>query len=316
MVTMIERTDVSAHIPEEVEREVVAAIPEGSAVLSLARQLPNMSRNQKRIPVMSQLATAYFVNGDTGLKSTTSLKWKNKYLNAEEVAAIIPIPEAVLNDMDYDIWGQSRPEILRAIGLAVDLAMIYGTNAPSTWPQNLLAGATAASNVVDLSVVVGAGGDLYTATLGEGGVYEKVEVDGFGVSGNVAPLGLKAKLRNLREPSNGKPIFNQSLQEGVQYALDGSPILFPKNGSMDAAQFWLMCGDFDELVYSIRQDVTFKILDQAVIQDSAGTIVYNLAQQDMVALRVVVRLAWELPNPVNAVQPTEANRYPFGFLIP
>jgi hypothetical protein len=77
-----------------------------------------------------------------------------------------------------------------------------------------------------------------------------------------------------------------------------------------------MSGDFDQLVYSIRQDITFKLLDQAVIQDSAGTIIFNLAQQDMVALRAVMRLGWQLPNPINRVQPTAASRYPFSFLIP
>ena len=46
-----------------------------------------------------------------------------------------------------------------------------------------------------------------------------------------------------------------------------------------------------QLVYSIRQDITVKILDQGVIQDpETKDIVYNLAQQDMIALRVVMRL--------------------------
>lgn len=49
---------------------------------------------------------------------------------------------------------------------------------------------------------------------------------------------------------------------------------------------------------TIRQDVTVKILDQGVIQDiNTKEIMYNLAQQDMVALRVVFRMGWALPNP-------------------
>ena len=41
-----------------------------------------------------------------------------------------------------------------------------------------------------------------------------------------------------------------------------------------------------------------KILDQGVIQDPATKdIVYNLAQQDMIALRIVFRMGWALPNP-------------------
>ena len=57
-------------------------------------------------------------------------------------------------------------------------------------------------------------------------------------------------------------------------------------------------GDFSQAVYSIRQDVTVKLLDQGVIQDPVTKeIVYNLAQQDMIALRVVFRMGWALPNP-------------------
>jgi hypothetical protein len=64
----------------------------------------------------------------------------------------------------------------------------------------------------------------------------------------------------------------------------------------------------------MRQDVTYKLLDQAVITDGAGKIIYNLAQQDMVALRAVMRLGFALPNPINRVNPVAATRYPFATL--
>jgi len=55
-------------------------------------------------------------------------------------------------------------------------------------------------------------------------------------------------------------------------------------------------------------------LTEAVLQDAAGNIVYNLAQQDMVALRAVMRLGFALPNPINRMQPTAASRFPFATL--
>jgi len=48
--------------------------------------------------------------------------------------------------------------------------------------------------------------------------------------------------------------------------------------------------------------------------DGAGNIIYNLAQQDMVALRAVMRLGFALPNPINRMNPTAATRYPFAVL--
>ena len=314
--SIISRTDAEALIPTEVSNEIIQNVPQQSAVMSLARKLPNMSRKQKTLPILAALMTAYFVNGEAGgsgggLKQTSEIAWANKSIIAEELAVIVPIPEAVLDDADYDIWGEVRPRIEEAFGKAFDQAALYGTNAPATWPSNLLTGATAAGNVVTL----GTGADIYDDIMGEDGVLALIEADGYGVTGHVAAMTMKAKLRGLRD-ANGVPIFNSSVQEKTRYTLDGEDLIFPKNGSVDASQSLLVSGDWQQLVYAIRQDITYKILTEAVIQDNTGAIVYNLAQQDMVALRAVMRLGWQLPNPINALQPVEASRYPFGFLKP
>ncbi|NLW89996.1 MAG: phage major capsid protein [Syntrophomonadaceae bacterium] len=314
--SIISRSDAEALIPTEISNEIIQNVPQFSAVMSLARRLPNMSRKQKSIPVLSALISAYFVNGEAGgsgggLKQTSKAAWEGKNIVAEELAVIVPIPEAVLDDADYDIWGEIKPQMTEAFGRAFDQAALYGTNAPSTWPSNLLTGATNAGNVVTL----GTGVDVYDDIMGESGVLALVEVDGFGVNGHIGAMTMKSKLRGLRD-ANGVPIFNSSVQEKTRYTLDGEDIVFPKNGAIDAAQSLLVSGDWQQLVYSIRQDITYKVLTEAVIQDNTGAIIYNLAQQDMVALRAVMRLGWQLPNPVNALQPTAASRYPFGVLKP
>jgi len=270
-----------------------------------------MTRAQLRMPVLSGLITAGFVDGDTGLKETSEISWANKYVNAAELAVIVPIPETVLSDVDYDVWGEVRPRILEAFGKAFDQAVLYGTNKPSDWPDGLVTGATAASQAVTL----GTGADIYDDIMSEDGVIALVEEDGFMVTGHIAALALRAKLRGLRD-NQGLPIFVRTVQTATPYELDGVPVDFPKNGAVDAAQSLLVSGDWTQLVYAIRQDVTYKVLTEAVITNGAGTIQYNLAQQDMVALRVVMRLGWQLPNPVNNVNQTEATRYPFAVLLP
>ena len=309
--SQISRSDAEALIPEDVQREIVQGVVEQSTVLRLGKKLANMTRNQRRMPVLSLFPTGYFVTGDSGLKKTTDIQWENKYINAEEIAVIAPIPEAVLDDVDYDIWGELKPQIVAEFGRVFDAAVMFGDNAPTDWPTDLLAGAVAAGN----DVTLGTGADLYTDLMEEDGVIAALESDGFMSSGAVAGLSMRAKLRGVRDADGGL-IFQRSMQEKAGYTLDGEPIYFPRNGSWDSTQAHLIAGDWTKLVYSIRQDITYKILTEAVIQDASGNIVYNLAQQDMVALRAVMRLGWQVPNPINRIQETEANRYPFAALIP
>lgn len=306
----INRTGAEALMPEDYSREIIQGVVAKSAIMQLATKAPNMSRKQRRIPVLSTLPTAYFVNGDQGLKQTTSQAWDNKYFNAEEIAVIVPIPEAVLDDADYDIWGEVKPRIMESIGVAFDQAVLFGKNAPSSWPTNILDAATAASKVVAL----GTGDDLYEDIMGEDGTIALVEKSGFMATGHIADTSMRGRYRGLRD-SNKQPIFKTSMQSSSQYELDGSPIFFPLNGCMDTSKALQFTGDFKQIVYTMRQDMTYKILDQAVIQDSSGTILLNLAQQDMVALRAVMRIAWQVPNPISRMDDSD-DRYPISVLTP
>ena len=326
--SIISRSDASALIPEEVSDAILTSVGGTNPLMQLARQLPRMSRAQTRLPVPSALASAYFVSGDTGLKQTTEAAWANKYIDAEELAVIVPISEAVLDDADYPIWEQVQEQLVTAFSLAITQAVLFGTNIPATWTNNLgaaglLARCTAASHVVDLSTQEGAGQDIYDVLLGAGGVIALIEEDGYMATGHVAHLSMRGKLRGVREKvwngataaNLGSPIFTNSMQESSQYLLDGQPIYFPTDGSM-ASTALLFAGQWDQLVYAMRQDMTFKLLTEAVIQDSGGNILYNLAQQDMVALRAVMRLGFALPNPINRINSNSTTRCAFAALVP
>ena len=95
---LISRTDAAALIPEEVSNEMLKAtraVRRAAAVHAASRWA-----QPGALPVLSALPIAYCVTGDTGLKQTTEVNWANKFLNIEEIAAIVPVPEAVLDDAD------------------------------------------------------------------------------------------------------------------------------------------------------------------------------------------------------------------------
>lgn len=293
MANSITRQQAEALIQEQLINTIQQDAPKQSVFMQLARKLPNMTSKQTRIPVLDMLPMAYWVNGDTGFKQTSEQAWDNVYLDAAELAVIVPIPEAVVADASFDIMGEVQPRVVEAIGQRVDSAVIFGVNRPANWRADLITTARQAGN----NVSPGASPNYYDLIMGEDGVIAKVEASGRMVTGALSGMGMRAKLRGLKTTS-GSPIFKSDMQGATQYALDGAPMYFPQNGAFDSSIAQLIVGDFSQAVYAIRQDITVKILDQGVIQDpNTKAIIYNLAQQDMIALRVVFRMGWALPNP-------------------
>lgn len=112
-VNSISRNDLSGLIPEPISAEIIQGVTEGSAILQMGRRLPNMTSKNLSMNVLDMLPTAYFVDGDNGTKQTTKMAWDKKKIVAEEIAVIVPIPEAVLDDATYDIWGEVKPRIMK-----------------------------------------------------------------------------------------------------------------------------------------------------------------------------------------------------------
>jgi HK97 family phage major capsid protein len=305
---IISRTDGQALVPEEVSNEILKNLAYNSALLALSRRA-TMGTNQTRMPVLAALPTAYFVNGDTGLKQTTEVNWTNKYLNAEEIAAIVPIPENVLDDTSYDIWGEVRPLLEQAAGRVLDAAAFFGVNKPSSWPSDVVTASAAAGNTVARGTNAAAAGSL-AGDISD--AMATVEGDGFAVTGVVTQRSYMGRFRQVRSTQGERLLdvdLNGKMVEGAPYqiAMDG---LWPTGGG--AAE--LLVGDFSNSIVAVRKDFTYKILTEAVIQDTTGAIIYNLAQQDMVALRLTCRFAWQVANVINYQQQVEASRYPFAVL--
>lgn len=308
-VNIIDRTGADSLIPVQEANEIIQGVITQSAVLSRGRKLANMTSRQYKIPVLDMLPIAYFVNGDTGQKQTTKQAWDKKMITAEEIAVIVPVPEAVLDDSEYDIWGEVRPRIVEAFGKKIDGAILFGADKPSTWRDDVVTTATKAGATVTLSD----GDSLYEKIMGEAGVIAKVEESGYFVNAHMADISMRAKLRGLRD-STGHPLFKSDMQTGTNYTLDGSSMNFPNNGAFDKSKALMISGDFGQLTYAIRQDITFKLFTEGVIQNTDGTIAYNLMQNDMIALRAVMRLGWEIPNPINSLKTDKTKRCPFAIL--
>lgn len=293
-------------VPEPVSAQILQELPTQSFLLQRAGRV-QMSTKTQRQPVLDVLPTAYWVSGDSGMKQTSSVDWKNVHLVAEELAVIVPIPEAYLDDAQVPIWDEVRPRIVEALGMKIDAAGLFGVDKPGSWPTDIYASAVAAGN----AIVAGSSG---STDFGQdvARVGELIAQDGFSVTGFAARPGLKWKLVGLRS-QDGIPIYQPNMQDGMgPGTLYGYPITEVTNGSWDSTEAELIAGDWSKAIIGMRQDVTWKLFTEGVISDAEGKVVLNLMQQDSVALRVTMRVAFATSNPVTRLAAAEEARYPFG----
>jgi hypothetical protein len=203
------------------------------------------------------------------------------------------------------------PLLVEAVGRTLDAAVFFGTNAPASYPTNVLAGAVAAGNSITESAAATAGGfygdiDAVNAALW---------ADGYDPNGYVAATSAKGKFAAARN-SQGDRLDAGRLSGGMDN-LDGQPVVYPMRGLWPTGAgtgVRLFAGDWTQFVLGVRQDITIKVSNEAVIQDNTGAIVYNSFQQDLTFLRLTFRVGWQVANRINNDQATEAARYPVAAL--
>lgn len=307
---MIDRTGAAALIPEEVATDIVKAVQYESVSMRRFRSV-RMGRKQQRMPVLSVLPQASWVNGDTGLKSVTDASWANKYLTAEPIACIIPIPEDVLDDADFDLWAEVKPLAVQAIARKIDSAtFLNDVSRPSSWPTPIQLGCTAAGHSVTRGTAAVTAGGIATDISNAMGF---VEADGFVPSADIAVPDFKARVRNARD-ADGQRLMDSSADAN---SIFGVPIDFTLAGlwgsSTGDPEFFT--GDFSQAIMGIRTDITAKVLTESTLYDDNGDVLFALAQQDMVAVRLVTRVAFQVPNPINYYNVNSSTRYPFAMVV-
>lgn len=294
-------------VPVEEVNEIIQEAPKTSVALSRMRQVRMSSKTRKQ-PVLATLPVAYWVDGDTGLKQTSKATWDNVVMTAEELAVLVPVPNAVLDDSNMPIWENVRPLVSEAIGKKVDESAVFGIDKPVTFPDAVVPGAIAAGNTLAEGTNTDLGADV-AALAG------MVAADGFAVNGFATAPGYNWRLVGLRD-ANGQPLYGNPMQSGQPGTLYGYPLNEVTNGAWQADAATLIAADWSKFIIGIRQDITFDIFDQMVITDDDGKVIFNAPQQDSKVMRVVFRFGYQVANPLTRTNADGATRYPAGVLTP
>lgn len=302
----IDRSDAAGILTDQEFREVLQDAVKFSAALRTFRRVP-MSTKVGKMPVLTALPTASWVSGDTGRKSTTQMIWEKKTITAEELATIVAIPDALIDDSNIPIWPEVRPRLAEAIGVALDEAVFFGLNAPASFDDSLYEGAASAGQLYGEG---DSGVDLAEDINQTWGLVEDLGLD---VNAQYASRKIRRRLRGLRDDNN-QPIYLETLR-GDQNTreLMGADIEYVNNGAWDDDTATMIVGDRNFAILGIRQDITYTLSNEATLTDGAGNVVLSLFEQDMTAMRVVFRAGFV----VGEVYTREAGAqvWPFAALV-
>ena len=316
----------SVVLPVEYGREIIRGLIGRSKALELGRRLPDMRGKTYKLNVNANLPIAGWVKNsqvtpnaegtEINRKPVSTYAFNGVDVVAEELAVIVPISENTLADVEdfgIELAAELQEQVVGAFQEAIDSAVFFGVGSPWTGFGGLVAGASTAEATVNWD---GTAGTSFYNAINDAMVL--VETSGY------VPNAI------LGGPSLNSA-FRQSITTlGINVTDQGEIGRLARHvdltGGFNESSAFAIVGDFRYLVYSFREDMTMKLLTESIIQDpNTGDIIYNLSQQDMIALRFTMRLGFALPNPVNRVSGVlssdgkylekVATAYPFALIL-
>jgi hypothetical protein len=305
----------SGLIPTGYSNDIIQSAIASSLALSKFR-IVRMPNGVQHMPVLDALPVAKWVTGEPndtdgtgGEKSPTEQGWKGLVLTAEELAAIVVIPEAVIEDSSIDLWAEITPRLGEAIGGAVDAAVFAGVDKPTSWPDDITTAAIAAGNQVQVALAGTPTAANYSDAIGY------VESSGYFPTDVLAEIGQRGVFRGFGAPD----YLTNVRDDGRVDSIFGVDVTYDRMGGLSdgTPNTKAIVGDTKMAILGVRTDIQYKLLEEATLDVSAaqdGSAMVSLAQQDSVALRVRARFGFAVANPVNKLVPVAANRYPFAVL--
>jgi HK97 family phage major capsid protein len=279
-------------IPTELRNEVlrIAEKQYGLArrdMLYLPFSGPGNSRN---VPALGT-SVSVFWTGEGAKKKSTQPKFNLVAQTLKKLAAIVPMTEEILEDSAINLTQLLGQLFAEAIAKEEDLQFFAGVGTPWTGILN-----NGNVNIVHQTV----GG---IANLTADDLLDMQDATPTGAMNGAkyymhrTVLNVIRKLKDLQgnyiyqNPGQGQPatIWNMPVElsdafPAASAVVDGSPYILFGNLKTSA-------------IFGDKQQIRAKLLDQATVTDTDDQTDINLAEQDMVALRIVERVGYVVALP-------------------
>lgn len=288
-------SDFGGIIPIQYSQQIIQEATVASAALSLGHRVP-MGSTINEMPVARSLPVASFVAaGGTGRKPYTNVSAGFDTLRAEEIAAVIGIPNKMVDDNTINLWTFVRPLLAQAIAVGLDNAVFWGTGAPTSWAMPTGLNGIAAAQAAGIDSV-----DTINLAM------SRVEAQGLNVTGHAADTEVRGFLRGVRDDNGALLLGVNQTAAYAQQTLYGLPVTYVPFTQRPAGINYFT-GAWEYVHIGVRQDIRFETSTDGVIA-GAGNIVEVSAFQDNVTLmKVFARFACVVTRPVTPRQPAGAN---------
>ena len=281
------RTNIT--LPTDISAEILQKTQEQSAVMSLARQIQLPGRGLT-IPVITSDPEANWVD-ETAAKPVSNPGLNTKIMQAYKLAVIVPFSDEFARDMGalYDALVARLPLALAA---KFDATVFHGSAPGSNF--DTLASVAAQS-------ISGTGNSVYkalvaadTAIATAGGI-----LNGFALSPQA-----KGELLGAVD-STGRPLFVNSVADGVVPRLIGAPAHYAKaaykdgtSGSGATPDVIGFAGDWTQALYGTVEGIKIDMSNQASLPIGASNAMISLWQNNMFAVRAEIEVGFRADTSV------------------
>lgn len=241
---------------------------------------------------------------DIGYKPVSNVTLSDKRLILEKIAVIIPLSDCTMEDMadaaTFEAYVRRKGE--EAIGRRFDRAVVLGENPPSTYGAGIIPSAITAENKVTVAKSATAAQKL--AALDE--AFAMVEDNGYEVDAVPAQTRFRSIFR--KGLNNSNVLVTADMVTGKPtYAYSGVPIT--KATVLNGTNYIAVPGAWKQVYWGVRNEFEVTTTNTGVITNEDGSQ-YNLFQQDMTAIRIVLRIGYVVladsgTYPIAVVEETE-----------
>jgi HK97 family phage major capsid protein len=307
-------SDFSGIIPHEYSQQIIDEVEQRSAVLQLAQTMP-MGTRITELPVTGKLPAAQWVTGanappaGSGRKPYTDLTLVPQVITAEEIAAVVAIPQQYLDDNTINLWNWARPKMAEAIAVRLDATVLFGgAGIPASFPVGGVASNT-------YSTAVGGGGapgpgnpypTAIDAVDAVNNAMSYVEGQGLQVTGHSADIGAKGRFRGVRDQTGALLLGTEQVGNSQRPTLYGEPITYSQYASPGVNSTTFITGAWDYLVIGVREDIRFRIDPSGVIADAGGQVLVSGFQDNVVPCKIWARFGCTIIKPVTPRVPAGA----------